>query len=57
MPEEVFLKRSEETFALRRVFSQMSNESTGTIINRISKARYLGLKVREVRDLESNYVR
>jgi hypothetical protein len=57
MPEEVFLKRSEETFALRRVFSQKSNESTGTIINRISKARYLGLKVREVRDLESNYVR
>lgn len=57
MPEEVFLKRSEETFALHRVFSQKSNESIGTIINRISNARYLGLKVREVRGLESNYIR
>jgi len=47
-PEEAFLKRVEDTFQLQRSFSHGNNESPGTIVQRISHVRYLGMKVHEL---------
>ncbi|KAJ2903744.1 hypothetical protein MKZ38_009396 [Zalerion maritima] len=43
-PDEVFLKRADETLQLQRHFSRADNETPGTILQRISRARYLGMK-------------
>ncbi|EZF78364.1 hypothetical protein H105_00617 [Trichophyton soudanense CBS 452.61] len=37
MPDEVFLKRANETFELQKQFSQEKNESSGAILQRIAR--------------------
>ena len=44
-PDDVFLKRADETYQLQQRFSRTGQESQGTIIRRISAARRAGMVV------------
>jgi len=44
-PDNVFLKQDKETFQLQRRFSMQKDESSGIIMQRISLARRLAMKI------------